>query len=1683
MSELKLKSIDKCKNVIEEELAKSDINIFKVGNKDLSQIFIQSMSSHEPGEKIYRTRYKLNKNELFEDFELKDDIFVQEKFLYATIDKRNELIKKQKTIQRKVKGISEKKINQYIDEIEEQEEENEEEDEYIEKNKNKIKKDNLININNKNQNSDILGIDKLPPDDDPIGNPPMIDIELSDIDLEEDEESEKPENEKAEIKTEKSNKKVLNLFLSNDSNKKSNDNLQFTEHILNQVKSPIDMINIGEKVYELQNKKDNSIEEVDNSPLTTFNKNNIINVQLFKYMNMAGQTNQFLQDGKASLEEYTSLTQKEEVPTTMILDNRDDKTNCSIWFGTNKATLIKIPICPKPSKDCQGLIIDTQEAGITAIDVFENYSITGHIDGSIQILEEQKKIDKISDVKVEILTIKFIKINMKKKKYEFIYSDVKGNVNFIKRAKILLVSRNQTEQILQSIDYPIYKISIFNKEKNSKIYKKKNMIIALANMKCISLIKFKGKNENQRLMNIEIPYGNIGDFVFDCDFGIGFPPLKILDENKENISFIEENLIGDGESEKLLFIACFGVVIKMFEIIFKNHTASVVEIGHYINDSPIYVIGFISKSFIAFIDDKKNLKIINTFYFEKKPFTSIHEPTKISILQYDKIELKNFDLLKKNNIFYNSEGQKKISNKTFIGSAIISDKNVFILTKQKFLLYKFNQWTEVINCLCQDEQYINMIWLCAFILGKNKDLMKIDSGENLNDKEYEQSLQESLYIFLIKGIKEENKYKELKMYIEYCINTGRMNDLYKAKETLALKKLDGYVYDFVTEYIFNGDLSKNEFDLNFIKDFINYYLNKNQIILLSKILLRLNVNNLNSPEIIKLLEEKEIINPYIYAQMREKGKKVNDYFKPIQYLYTLFENKIKNEKEEEKVKEDYFKLITEHSMKYYYEKTLICNDYIGHKLFWYIDKCISNEEYPKGNNLPKDAYEETCKKILLFLTMENVMEVLMKFDSFSYFLLLTKLFTTHKIYRFMEMNIEKKKFPFTGLESFVEEYLGKISKEYLSEKYFYYQIKLFLDKTESYPNNFFIKYDFFQMTAQMCIKRRSNTLFIDRGTIIDAIKFFINYEYTLENDKSKEYHDPFNCHKVPNRKEAKYKDFSDNIENNILSLLKGLQSSLDFFETDLEELFNLEGLKYHNKVRAYLYEYGRKYDDLFMVKLDDYYNKDPFLTKEENIKKLFKWLNDTLKLTKNLEEKKSSRDNKKFYHEDFKKFLINNFDKLTKISTENLYDLIDQWYGKQQEEIIFSLKDKVFDELKYTFINKYLITQDSQEEKDEKYEKYLRMKIDLLISNDHKEQIIKVLEKYKILRDKKTLETLTENKVFDAVIYLYQKFEDLENCIKSSFKQIEVIFDSIKTSLLNYGENFNEDKVLIKLKEIKKYLDFELNSCSLWTEKNITLINKEEIKNSWTKPLDQFYKFKNDLDSINSNNRLGIKFRSNNFIQFFSKIDKILLENIEYILNKMIDYIPLSIIVELLSEKFQNSKFIEYSKTFESMFFSTRRTEEIFKSIINLTSNIIKSEFKDYMLETKKGICSNSKICENCKEKGDINNEGNSMIYFKCGHVYHKGCCAIEGGKYTCYTCRIEEMDNSAYTDIPKFAQKKTDDNIKKDNLKELKKKKEERKKVEKRSRLITKLQKIKNKKKDKLENFKVNIENIDIKI
>ena len=63
---------------------------------------------------------------------------------------------------------------------------------------------------------------------------------------------------------------------------------------------------------------------------------------------------------------------------------------------------------------------------------------------------------------------------------------------------------------------------------------------------------------------------------------------------------------------------------------------------------------------------------------------------------------------------------------------------------------------------------------------------------------------------------------------------------------------------------------------------------------------------------------------------------------------------------------------------------------------------------------------------------------------------------------------------------------------------------MFVDKkANDFKNKYFIKYDFYQMTAEICNKRKNNMINIDRETIIDAIKFFIIYEINLKEINQK----------------------------------------------------------------------------------------------------------------------------------------------------------------------------------------------------------------------------------------------------------------------------------------------------------------------------------------------------------------------------------------------------------------------------------------------------------------------------------------------------------------------------------------------------------------------------------------------------
>ena len=133
------------------------------------------------------------------------------------------------------------------------------------------------------------------------------------------------------------------------------------------------------------------------------------------------------------------------------------------------------------------------------------------------------------------------------------------------------------------------------------------------------------------------------------------------------------------------------------------------------------------------------------------------------------------------------------------------------------------------------------------------------------------------------------------------------------------------------------------------------------------------------------------------------------------------------------------------------------------------------------------------------------------------------------------------------------------------------------------------------------------------------------------------------------------------------------------------------------------------------------------------------------------------------------------------------------------------------------------------------------------------------------------------------------------------------------------------------------------------------------------------------------------------------------------------------------------------------MFYSTRGTEDIFKSISSLLFDSL-SQSENFLLnEWQKGFYSDRKKCYLCKESIGNIIEIISIIYFKCGHIYHNFCCHIEKGQYACHVCRTEEIEESSYTEIPNLISRKKENLLnynKEYKIRKIKEKKKEKKMV-----------------------------------
>ena len=192
-----------------EQINFIDSNPLEIGKKDLNAKIDKIGGKSIKIKKDDNKKYKLNLKEFQDDFESQTELLLLEDCTNASEikDKKNTKIN-----------------NDYLN------------NPIIEKSMN----------NKKSKEDEIFGEESLPIDDELIDEPPDINLELSDVEL--------GDNQQEEL--EFNNNNNITKLDSTEINQTEENNYQFTEYVLKQAKSPADMIDICEKIEDINYKND-----------------------------------------------------------------------------------------------------------------------------------------------------------------------------------------------------------------------------------------------------------------------------------------------------------------------------------------------------------------------------------------------------------------------------------------------------------------------------------------------------------------------------------------------------------------------------------------------------------------------------------------------------------------------------------------------------------------------------------------------------------------------------------------------------------------------------------------------------------------------------------------------------------------------------------------------------------------------------------------------------------------------------------------------------------------------------------------------------------------------------------------------------------------------------------------------------------------------------------------------------------------------------------------------------------------------------------------------------------------------------------------------------------------------------------------------------------------------------------
>ena len=1359
-----------------------------------------------------------------------------------------------------------------------------------------------------------------------------------------------------------------------------------------------ELINFLEKRnYEKEEENDENSDKENIFLLKNYKLNSKKKIEVLKFPPKTTLSSRFFKGGNI----LTSITANEDV----------------IFTGNNLG-IVKVYSCEKEMEYksfCLEQIQKEPQAkrAVTCMDVSESIShlICGYCNGFLS-LWDLSKTNCIKFLPKEhkscVIAVKFIRVE--KNNFEFLSSDLDGKVNRTVVSPGYFITSSDSETIIE-YNKPIFLIEVFKftkeEKKKYKFLEEPTTIVAFG---CLDqILIYQLEPIKRKLYELKKPNYLTSYYVPDIGFGVGYIP-------RNTPSIILDNLNSENEKEKYdpnpeatklglniatpqkLVSISWGKVIYIYTILFdpEEGPKSINLVGHYVNKSPILRMGFLSNSILYILDMFKCFRILNTGLMTPGPviFDSKDGTPVFQFNNKHKPELEEEKRLDQDILFqaYVPDVNNKRETKNTYNNLVLSQtKTLYVLGKKTFYLGKLLNWEQCISNLQQEGEWMDLLSLGLDIYhGRNITLAGIPIDDNERKKNVASILKGAIMQYSVNNTNidlektkqekaEEMLNKCIKICIEFCIEINEFE--YLLDNIKPLFEVRGFLDLFLINlepFILKHKIADKKIKKETILKIVDIYIKKNKLETLEKILTHLDINSINLDEIKIICDKNNFISAIIYIYMNGEN---NDKFYPIKKIFEIY-------KISEYIPKDKFINYQNAINSISKEELIKSKQYLGHKLFWYINLCIEGYTFPKNEKMPEEERNDIIKEIFLWIIKDKIMEELIKFDSYSYFLIITKILSEEKIIKSIEY--DKELFNDIILKG------NEINKSNI-----FIFLEIIVDKGLSF-NKIYIKDDLYEFIYQISFIYEN----IDKEYILKACLHFLNYKKNIELSKNEE--DLFEAHS----KQFRSDNYIKNKCNEVIHMIDLYHTNYmndNKKEDNLNELLNNCIDEEFIEIKLHLLKLLGKNIECF----DTYLNNEKIEKKEE---KTFHFIQNTLK--------QYTDENSTEKVDNFKKEIIKRIKQLAKLSSESLIELINDWFENNHFLILEKLENS--DEIKLIYVenllNKYKNRANiiEEEKSNEFYLSLLNTHIDLLCKLKQYNKILSYLKNNQLYPVDYCLKKCLEYKVTDASIYLYQSTGNDQEALNLAISELKEI---LKKMLENSEKNEMEEEWNKLIEEHNKIITECINICEN-SGKSLENINEKEKKSNenekmWFNILQIFYEY---IDKINSmlTDKETIMTKKPNYQIYLNNLSHLISKDIEDLFEKMYPYTGIKKIISRVSEANKQASSREFKPVLQKLLKGYGYLDTILTIAKKLLANNTINNLNTERNLIKKGICYKKLSCDKCNKifEENENQEKNEdktdkILLFKCGHKIHKNCCFSKNNLLLCNICYENELNES----------------------------------------------------------------------